>query len=342
VAEAVYLARDLGNTPASDLPPRRLADEAAAAAEGAGLLVEVFDAERISTERLGGLLAVARGSSEEPRLVKLTYEPPENLARRDGAGRVPTVILVGKGITFDSGGLSLKTPDGMVDMKTDMCGAADVIAALSCCPAFEVGVRVVGIAPVTENMPGGRATKPGDVMTARNGKTVEIVNTDAEGRLILADALSLAAEEEPDAIVDLATLTGACIVALGDKVAGLMGNDSRLLAAIEAAAGRAGEAVWRLPLPADYRRDIDSPIADMKNRGKPPNAGALVAGLLLQEFVGERPWAHLDIAGPSSSDDDRLDSPRGATGFGVRTLLELLDSFEAAPRREADYEGVGR
>jgi len=240
---------------------------------------------------------------------------------------VPTVALVGKGITFDSGGLTLKPYEGMITMKTDMSGAANVIAALGACRALGVGVRVVGLAPATENMPGGRATKPGDVLTIRNGKTIEVLNTDCEGRLVLADALSLAVEEEPDAIVDLATLTGACVVALGGKIAGLMGNDDRLVAAVEAASSRAGEATWRLPLPEVYRSDIDSEIADMKNIGKRA-AGTITAALLLAEFVADRPWVHLDIAGPSRYEEDSGEFRKGATGFGVRTLLELLSHYE--------------
>ena len=197
----------------------------------------------------------------------------------------------------------LKTLDNMMTMKTDKSGAADVIATLGACRALGVGVRVVGLAPATENMPGGKAVKPGDVLEIRNGKTIEVLNTDCEGRLVLADGLSLAVEEGPDAIVDLATLTGACTVALGSKIAGLMGNDDRLVSALQAASARAGEATWPLPLPEAYRSDIDSDVADMKNMSK-RGAGALTAGLLLQEFVADRPWAHLDIAGPSRSDED--------------------------------------
>ncbi|MGH9291969.1 MAG: leucyl aminopeptidase, partial [Acidimicrobiales bacterium] len=328
-AKAVALARDLANTPAGDLTPERLAEAAREQARLAGLEVTVLGEEEIAVERLGGLLAVARGSAEPPRLIRLVYEPRGEPGGGSRSGRqVPTVVLVGKGITFDSGGLSLKTGTGMMAMKTDMSGAAAVISVLGACGAFGVPVRVIGIAPTTENMPGGRATKPGDVFTARNGKTIEVLNTDAEGRLVLADGLSLAAEEEPDAIVDVATLTGACVVALGRRIAGLMGNDSRLASQIERAAARAGEPVWRLPLPSTYRCDLDSEVADMKNIGKPGNAGALVAGLVLQEFVGDRPWAHLDIAGPSRSEDGTAELGKGPTGFGVRTLLEFLASYE--------------
>jgi len=212
-------------------------------------------------------------------------------------------------------------------MKTDMSGAAAVLAAMSTLPAFEPGVKVIAIIPATENMPGGGATKPGDVLTIRNGKTVEVLNTDAEGRLILADGLSLAVEAGVDAIVDLATLTGACKVALGTRIGGLMGNHEGWVGQVRAAAGRAGEQVWPLPLPDDYRRQIDSDVADIKNVGG-KWAGALTAGLFLREFVGHVPWAHLDIAGPARSEDEEGYLSKGGTGFGVRTLVELLTGFE--------------
>ncbi len=321
VLEAVSLARDLANTPAAVLTPARFAELAAQAGAEAGLEVRVYGEEEIRTERLGGLAGVARGSAEPARLVRAVYEPP-------GAAAVPTVALVGKGITFDSGGLSLKTAAGMSAMKTDMSGAAAVLASLLACGPLGVAVRVVGYMALTENMPGGAATKPGDVLTVRNGKTIEVLNTDAEGRLVLADALSLAAEEAPDSIVDLATLTGACVVALGREIAGLMGNDDRLIDAIGAASRRAGEPTWPLPLPAGYRSHIDSEVADMKNIGRPGQAGAIAAALLLEEFVGSTPWAHLDIAGPSRAEDASGYSPKGATGFAVRTLLELLEHYE--------------
>ncbi|HET9093430.1 MAG TPA: leucyl aminopeptidase [Acidimicrobiales bacterium] len=344
VAEAVTFARDVSNRAPGDLTPTDLAEAARHLAASGGVRIEVFDEERIAAERLGGLLGVARGSAEPPRLVKMTYEPDDGVALRGADGRVPTVALVGKGITFDSGGLSLKPPTSMIGMKHDMSGAAAVLATAAACRALGVGVRVVAIAPVTENMPGGRAIKPGDVLTIRNGTTIEVLNTDAEGRLVLSDGLVLATEEEPDAIVDVATLTGACVVALGAEVAGVMGNDSVVLRALEEAARRAGEPVWRLPLPRSYRRHLDSDIADLKNVGKERQAGALVAGLVLEEFVGERPWAHLDIAGPADVDEARYDLQKGATAFGVRTLLEFVGAFEpngAAGSRVADHLGVG-
>ena len=312
--EGVCLARDLVNEPAGSLSPSDLADRASEMAERVGLAVEIVDEVEAANLGLGGLLGVAQGSDEPCRLIKLTYDPP-------GAQR--TVALVGKGITFDSGGLSIKTAEGMMAMKTDMGGGAAVIGAMSALPALAPAVKVVGYVPATENMPGGRAIKPGDVLETRNGTTVEVLNTDAEGRLVLADGLALAAEERPDAIVDLATLTGACIVALGAKITGLMGNDDDLVAEVRSAADRAGEPAWPLPLPKDYRKQLDSEVADLKNIGG-RSAGALTAGLFLKEFVGDIPWVHLDIAGPSRSEEDDGALVKGATGTGVRTLLELL------------------
>ena len=321
VAAAVCFARDLANEPAGSLSPRRLAEIAGEVAAREGLQMEVLDEAGIVEQGLGGLAGVARGSTEPPRLVQLVYDPP-------GGQPDATVALVGKGVTFDSGGLSIKTAEGMMAMKTDMSGAAAVLATLSVLPSLGTRVRVVGILPCTENMPGGSAVKPGDVLRMRNGKTVEVLNTDAEGRLILADGLSLAAEAEPDAIVDLATLTGAQVVALGRKIAGVMGNHDGLVDQVRAASQRAGEPSWPLPLPTEYRSHIDSEVADVKNIGHPGQAGTLVAGLFLQEFVADVPWAHLDIAGPARAESDDGYITKGGTGMGVRTLVELLSSFE--------------
>lgn len=326
-AEAVCLARDLINEPAAAMTPQRLASVAMEAGESGGLDVEVWDEERIEAEGLGGLLGVSLGSAEPPRLISLRYTPAgaAGAAATEASEDAPLVTLVGKGITFDSGGLSIKTGDGMMTMKTDMSGAAAVIATMSALRDLGVGVRVRGIVPATENMPGGRAIKPGDVLRFRNGKTAEVLNTDAEGRLVLADGLSLAAEERPAAIIDLATLTGACMIALGPSIAGVMGNDEDLVGRVTAASQRAGEQTWPLPLPDGYRKFIDSEIADIKNIGQPGGkGGALVAGLFLKEFVGDVPWAHLDIAGPARSEEDAGWLRKGGTGFGVRTLLELL------------------
>ena len=324
VADAVALARDLANEPAGSLTPTKLADLAVDVAGRSGLLVTVLDEKAIASERLGGLLGVSRGSDQPPRLVELVYEP---------AGRSRgTIVLVGKGITFDSGGLSIKSADGMMTMKTDMSGAADVIATMSVLAAMGCKTKVVGIAPITENMPGGAAIKPGDVLRARNGKTMEVLNTDAEGRLVLADGLSLASEAEPDAIVDIATLTGAASVALGKRIAPVMGNHDGFLDQLHAAAERTGERFWTLPLPDDYRKDIDSDVADMKNIGK-GGAGTIIAGLFLREFVNGVPWAHLDVAATSRADEDDGYIRKGSTGFGVRTLIELCLSFEKPKKR---------
>jgi len=320
VAAAVALARDLVNEPAGAMTPSQLAEEARRAAEQGGLDIEVLDEVEIANQGLGGLLGVSLGSDQPPRLVKLTYTP-----KGKATG---TVALVGKGITFDSGGLSLKPAEGMETMKTDMSGAAAVIGAMSVLRTAGVQAKVIAFVPTTENMPGGRAIKPGDVLKIRNGKTVEVLNTDAEGRLILADGLSLAAEEKPDAVIDLATLTGACVVALGMKVAGLMGNDDRWIGQVRDAAERAGESVWHLPLPQEYRKDLDSEIADLKNITGTRGGGALTAGLFLSEFTGDVPWVHLDIAGPARASGDDGYIAKGGTGFGVRTLVEVLSSFE--------------
>ena len=323
----MVFARDLINTPPSDLTPTRLAERVVEALAGTpGTTVEMWDEARITEERLGGLLGVSRGSAEPPRLVRATFEPAEPSGRD---GRVPHVVLVGKGITFDSGGLSLKTAEGMSTMKTDMSGAAIVLAAVSACADLAVPVRVTALAPITENMPGGGAVKPGDVLTIRNGATIEVLNTDAEGRLVLADGLSLAAEIEPtpDAVVDVATLTGAAVVALGMGIGALFGNDEALVERVRQAGARAGERLWPMPLPEDYAEHIDSEVADMKNIGRPGQAGAITAALLLLRFAGGLPWVHLDIAGPGRAAETSGYLTKGGTAFGVRTLLALLDSY---------------
>ncbi len=324
-ADAVTFARNLVNEPGGALTPAVFAEAVTERASAAGLTVEVLDADAIAAAGLGGIVAVNKGSVHPPRLVHLTYEPAEPLL--DDDGDPVTVALVGKGITFDSGGLSLKPADGMMDMKCDMAGAAAVSAAMCALPASGVQVRVESWTPLTDNMTGGDAQRPGDVFTARNGRTVEVLNTDAEGRLVLADALCLATESKKAAVVDLATLTGACMVALGDKIAGILGNDDGLLGDVEEAAEVAGERVWQLPLPADYRAQLDSNVADLKNIGT-RFGGTLTAGLFLQEFVADgTPWVHMDIAGPAFQAAEDGEHPKGATGFGVRTLLALLSGW---------------
>ncbi|MDQ2754320.1 MAG: leucyl aminopeptidase [Actinomycetota bacterium] len=316
--EATARARDWVNTPPRQMTPARLAEIALALGAGAGFGVDVWDEDRIASERLGGLGGVAAGGATPPRLIRLAWEPPR--ARR-------TVALVGKGVTFDSGGLSLKTAAGMMTMKSDMGGAAAVIAAVAALATLKVPTRVIGWVAATENMPSGTAICPGDVVVARNGTSIEVLNTDAEGRLILADALSLAAEESPDAIVDLATLTGAQRVALGPGVAAVMGTDDSLVARVLKAGAKAGEPAWRMPLVDGYRKQLDSEVADLRNVPATPAAGAIMAGLFLREFVGDHSWAHLDIAAPSWSEADDGWLTKGGTGWGARTLIELVTGW---------------
>jgi leucyl aminopeptidase len=313
-ARAVTRARDLVNEPAGQMTPVRIAELASAWASEAGLTAEVFD--RAACEKLGmGLfLAVAQGSVAEPRFVHVAWKP---------AGAKRRVVLIGKGVTFDSGGLSLKTNEGMLDMKTDMAGAAAVLAAAAAAGAEKLPLEVHALAACTENMPSGSSYKLGDVIRSMSGKTVEINNTDAEGRLTLADALSYARRLNPDVVLDFATLTGACVVALGPHVAGVMSHDDALVAAFLAAAGRAGEDMWRLPLHKRLAEQLKSEIADFKNTGE-RWGGAITAALFLSEFAGDVPWLHADIAGPASASKDFGHVPRGGTGFAVASILDYL------------------
>jgi leucyl aminopeptidase len=269
------------------------------------------------------VVGVGQGSGNPPRLVKATYSPP---------GKKGSVAFVGKGVVFDSGGLSLKTSSGMETMKIDMSGAAAVLAAMSVLKELGVKAKVTAYVPMVENMPSGTAIRPGDVLKIRNGKTVEVLNTDAEGRLILADALALAAEDKPDAVVDVATLTGACMVALGDKIAGLMGNSETWNEQVQAAADAVGEPVWPLPMPQEYRKLLESEVADLRNISTGSYGGALTAALFLSEFVDGVPWVHLDIAGPARAGGDDGYLVKGGTGFAVRTLVELVDRFKKPAR----------
>ncbi len=319
IAEAVAVARDLVNESAMYKSPEALAAVAVELGDAHGFAVRVMDEGEIEREGLGGLHGVSLGAANPPRLVELSYEPE---------GAEAFLALVGKGIVFDSGGLSLKPAGSMEEMKTDMSGAAAVFGAVTAIARLRLRVRVLGIAPLTENMPGGGALRPGDVLHTRNGKTIEVLNTDAEGRLVLADGLALAVERSPDLVVDLATLTGACMVALGKKIAGLLGTDEAV-DQVAAAAATAGERVWHLPLPDDYRKQIDSDIADMKNTGD-RWGGAITASLLLREFAGDGAWAHLDIAGPARAEDADGYIPKGGTGFGVRTIVELARQMSGA------------
>jgi leucyl aminopeptidase len=318
IVPAVFLARDLINEPPSITTPRFLGEQAQRHCRGRGLTVEVWKRNKIEAMSLAGLLAVNRGSREEPRFILIHYRPRGKPRKR--------VALVGKGITFDSGGLSLKPAKSMETMKLDMSGAAAVIATMSRLPQLDLDIEVTGYVPATDNLPGGNAQKPGDVIRYLNGKTIEVLNTDAEGRLILADALALAAKQKPDYMINLATLTGACVVALGPEVAGIFSNHQPLADQLLRCARESGEKLWQLPLVKDYRELIKSSVADMKNVGG-PHGGAITAALILQEFVDELPWAHLDIAGPAFAESDTGISPKGGTGFGVRTLLKFLSTL---------------
>jgi leucyl aminopeptidase len=281
----------------------------------------VLDEHEIERERMGALLGVARGSERPARLVVLHY-------RRGKAGK--TLALVGKGVTFDSGGLSLKTNDQMIDMKCDMAGAAAVLGAFQAVACLQMPVNLLGVLPLVENLPSGRAMKLGDVLHARNGKTIEVLNTDAEGRLILADALAYAVDQQVDHIVDLATLTGACLVALGTEVAGLMGNDEPWLGRVREAARRAAERVWPLPMYPFYAEMMKSDVADIKNTSQARWAGAITGAKFLEEFVADKPWAHLDIAGPAWAEHESATRDAGGTGCTVRTLVELARAYGEA------------
>ena len=322
LAESAALVRDLVNTPPGDLPPAVLAAHASEAAKELGLAVEVLDEKALARGAYGGILGVGRGSANPPRLTRIAYRP---------AGAAKHVALVGKGITFDSGGLSLKPPTSMETMKSDMAGAATVLGAVLAAARLELPVAVTAYLPSAENMPGGGATRPGDVLRMYGGKTVEVLNTDAEGRLVLADALGRAGEDSPDAIVDIATLTGAQVVALGKRTAGLMSNDDGFRQTVADCAAAAGEAVWPMPLPQELRDAIDSPVADLANVGPlgARDGGMLLAGQFLKEFVPEdTPWAHLDIAGPSYHGGEPYGyTAKGGTAFGLRTLVAVVESF---------------
>jgi leucyl aminopeptidase len=322
VVRAVHLARDLVNTPPSDLHPEDLAEVARERAEAVGIEVEVLDEEALVDGGFGGIVGVGQGSANAPRMVHLSY--------RGGSGSGPKVALVGKGITFDSGGLSLKPAASMEEMKSDMGGAAAVVAGLTAVAELGLPVDVEAWVPMAENMPSGTAIRPSDVLTLRGGTTVEVNNTDAEGRLILADAIARACEDTPDVVIDVATLTGAQLVALGARTTGVMANDDELRNQVVAAAGRAGEPSWPMPLPAELRKGLDSEVADLVNTG-PREGGMLTAGLFLQEFVAEGVrWAHLDIAGPAYNSADAYGyTPHGGTGAAVRTFVQLLEDLGA-------------
>lgn len=314
VAEGSALARDLANEPSNVATPEYLAERARGIAEKYVMRCEVLDRAGIEAKGLTGLATVGRSASNEPRFIVLEH--------RKGGEEAPPVVLVGKAVTFDSGGISIKPTAGMEDMKFDMSGGAAVLGAMEAVGALDLPLNVVALVPATENLPGGDAFKPGDVLEMRSGKTVEIVTTDAEGRLILADALSYAGRYEPAAVIDCATLTGACVVALGSHASGLMGNDEDLIAEVQAAGETTGERAWPLPLFEEYTEQIKGDTADIKNSGG-RGGGALTAGAFLKEFA-DFPWAHLDIAGTAYGKKGNAYTTKGATGVPTRLLVEFL------------------
>jgi len=319
-AEAQNRARDLQSLPSNIATPSYLADRAGEIAAGNDALsVEVLGREEIAAKDMGGLVAVSQGSAEEPKLIVLRYA---------GGGSGPTLGLVGKGVTFDTGGISIKPSTGMEEMKMDMSGAAAVLEAVSAIAELGLAVELVAVVPATENMPSGTAIKPGDIITQYNGKTVEVNNTDAEGRLILADALAFAVELGAERVVDLATLTGAVLVALGSTYAAVISNDDALAATVEEVGRTTGELAWRLPLHAEYKELTSGTVADLTNVSTKRKAGTIYAGSFLEEFVGETPWAHVDIAG-TAWDVGRPYTGKDASGYGVRLLVELARRLAA-------------
>lgn len=315
LADSISLARDMVNEPPLYMTPSRIADIASAVAQEGGMKCEIFDLEEIKRRGMGGLAAVTSGSTEPPRFIHLTYEPRGK--------HKTTLAVVGKGITFDSGGLCIKPADSMRTMKMDMAGAAAVLGIMKAVARLKPSVKVHGLISSCENMTGPAAYKPDDVLRAYNGKTIEVINTDAEGRIVLSDALSYAVHLKADEIIDLATLTGACMVALGTHTAGLMGNNQKLIDGMLSAAGSAGEKVWQLPMDDELRTEIKSDVADMKNAGS-RWGGAITAAMFLENFVGDTAWAHLDIAGPAYNERESAWNPKGGTGFGVRTLVSYI------------------
>lgn len=315
ISEGVYLARDLGNTPGLDLYPETLAAIARNECRKAGCKVTIFDEKKIESLRMGGILSVSKGSEQSPRFIIIEWNGGKRTEKPH--------VLVGKGITFDTGGISIKPSANMGEMKMDMSGAAAVIGAMKAAAMMKLRVNLIGLIPACENMPSGKAIRPGDVIRIMDGTSVEVDNTDAEGRLILADALVYAKRYKPKAVVDLATLTGACVVALGHYATGMMGNDENIIEALKAAGNRSYERVWELPLYDEYEKLIKSDIADVKNIGG-RWAGAITAGWFLKKFVDNYPWVHLDIAGTAILEESGDYTQKGASGVGVRLLIEWL------------------
>jgi len=315
VSESTSLTRDLVNEPPVYMTPSRLADIASSIADEGDLKCEIFDLEEIERRGMGGIVAVSSGSDEPPKFIHLTYEPHKTPKT--------TLAVVGKGITFDSGGLCIKPADSMRTMKMDMAGAAAVLGVMKTISRLKPSIRVHGLISSCENMTGPAAYKPDDVIRAYNGKTIEVINTDAEGRVVLSDALSYAVHLKADEIIDLATLTGACMVALGTYTAGVMTNSQKLADRLKKAAEAAGEKIWQLPMDDELRSEIKSDVADIKNVGS-RWGGAITAAMFLEHFVGDTPWAHLDIAGPAFSEKESNWNSKGGTGFGVRTIVSYI------------------
>lgn len=317
VGEAVNFARDLSNEGGNNMTPTKMAEKAAELADDYDLKLQILDREEMQKLKMGALLGVARGSVQPPKFITIEY----NSDKKD----IDTIVLIGKSITFDSGGISIKPSAKMENMKFDKSGGCTVLGVMRATSELELPIHVVGLLPATENMPSGSALKPGDILTSSSGKTIEVINTDAEGRLTLSDALTYAARYKPKAIIDLATLTGSCVVALGNHASGLMGNDEVLKEKIKRAAEVSGDKVWELPLWSEYDEQIKSDVADVKNVGGRPG-GAITAAAFLKKFVGEYPWAHLDIAGTAWTIKDSVYFSKGATGVGVRLLVQFLCS----------------
>ena len=317
IAESQNFARELGNEPSNRLTPRMLAERAEAMAKAAGLSVEIFDENKIRELKMGALLSVAQGSAEPPRMIIITYTP-EKLDPK-----APVLGLVGKAITFDTGGISIKPASDMEKMKYDMCGGAAMIGTMRALANLKPACKVIAVVPSSENMPGGRAQKPGDVQIAMSGKSIEVINTDAEGRLVLADGIAYAKQLGCTHLIDAATLTGAVVVALANVNVGVFGSDQAFTDQLLASAKAAGEKMWPLPIDDDYREMIKSGIADIQNVGSGKGGGAITAAMFLKEFTGDTPWIHLDIAGTAWQDDTKPWNAKGATGVGVRTLVDL-------------------
>ncbi len=319
ISEAVCQARDWVNAPSNQVTPTFLAQKAQEIAKEHGMEIQVLNLDQAEALGMGAFVAVAKGSREPSKFIIMEYNKGKDLDR---------ILLVGKGITFDSGGISIKPSEKMERMKDDMSGAAAVLATLKAASELQIPLHLIGILPLTENLPSGKAYKPGDILKTLSGQTVEVISTDAEGRLILSDALTYGLKYQPKAIIDLATLTGACVIALGDYVIGLFGNDEALLRRIQEASAKTGEKVWQLPLWEEYFENLKSDVADFRNVGT-RSAGAINGAIFLSKFVGKTPWVHLDIAGPAYIEKDRPYIPKGGTGVGVRLLIQLLRDWSS-------------